>query len=157
MKNMHKKLTVFALSGLLVTAAGSALAFGGHHQREDGCNHRQMVSPMGGLSRLNDLSDEQKTQLQQIRKESRTALRDLRDQMRDTKDELRDAMSGQADLDNIRQLAQKQGEQMTNMIVLRAETHNKINAVLSEEQRQRLQQTQGWTDGFRRSEGGQRF
>lgn len=157
MNNMHKKLTAIALTGLLVSAAGGAFAFGGHHQREAGCHQREMISPMGALDRLNDLTDEQKTQLQTIRQETRTTMRDLRKQMRDTKDELRESMVAESDLENIRQLAQTQGEQMAKMIVMRAETRHKINGVLSETQRQQLQNLGQPNDGFGRSYGGQRF
>lgn len=157
MKHRHKKLTAIALSGLLLTAAGGALAFGGHHQWDEGCHQSGMNSPMSAFNRLSDLSDEQKTQLQKIRQESRTAFRDLRDQIRDTKDDLRDSVNGTNDMESIRQLAQKQGEQMAQMIVLRAETRNKINGVLTETQRQQLLTQEQPYDGFRRHDRGQRF
>jgi Spy/CpxP family protein refolding chaperone len=42
-------------------------------------------------------------------------------------------------METIRALAKKQGDQVARMIVLRAEVRNKITTVLSEEQRQQLQ------------------
>jgi hypothetical protein len=65
-------------------------------------------------------------------------MRDLRQAMRDSRDELHDAMEDNANLETIRRLADEQGKQTANMIVLRAEIRNKINAVLSEEQQKQL-------------------
>ncbi len=151
MKPMNKRLAVFGLTTLLISGAGTALAFGGHKDHH-GCDHDARQAPMAALTRLDGLTDEQKTQLRQIRQEARDTFRELRDQMQDNRTELRDAMADKADLETIRGLADKQGEQVARMIVLRAERRDKINGVLTEEQRQQLvdMRDKGWGDDMPR-------
>ena len=138
MKPMNKKIPALALSALLATAAGGAFAFGGHHDRQGGCDRSGMRTPMAALSRLDGLTEEQKTSLTQIRRETRNAMRDLRNEMQRNRDALKDAMADKQDIDGIRTLATKQGEIVAKMIVLRAETREKINSVLTDEQRAQL-------------------
>ena len=138
MKPMNKKIPALALSALLATAAGGAFAFGGHHDRQGGCDRSGMRTPMAALSRLDGLTEEQKTSLTQIRRETRNAMRDLRNEMQGNRDALRDAMADNASIDTIRTLAEKQGATTAKMIVLRAETREKIRNLLTDEQRAQL-------------------
>ncbi|MEJ2455977.1 MAG: Spy/CpxP family protein refolding chaperone [Candidatus Thiodiazotropha sp.] len=151
MKPMNKRLAVLGLTTLLISGAGTALAFGGHKDHH-GCDHDGRQTPMAALSRLDGLTDEQKTQLRQIRQEARDTFRELRDQMRDNRSDLRDAMMDKSDLETIRTLAKKQGDQVARMIVLRAEIRDKVNGVLTEEQRQQLadMRGKGWSDDIPR-------
>jgi Spy/CpxP family protein refolding chaperone len=140
MKPMKKRLAILGLTSLLIVSAGGAMAFGGHHDRHDcdrgkGDNWR---SPAMAISQLDGLSDEQRDQLKQIRRDARDSMRELRDAMRDNRTELRDAMIDQADLESVRALAKKQGDQVARMIVLRAEMRDRISGVLTEAQRQQL-------------------
>ncbi|MEJ2467405.1 MAG: Spy/CpxP family protein refolding chaperone [Candidatus Thiodiazotropha sp.] len=148
MKTIHKRLAVIGLSALLFTSAGTALAFGGSHERH-GCDNRKSDrwhSPMRAISQLDGLTDEQRNQLKQIRRDARDAMRDVRDEMRDNRSDLRDARVDNADLETIRSLAKKQGDQVARMIVLRAEIRDKISNLLTEAQRQQLAEllTQRW-------------
>ena len=138
MKPMNKKIPALALSALLATAAGGAFAFGGHHDRQGGCDRSGMRTPMAALSRLDGLTEEQKTSLTQIRRETRNAMRDLRNEMQGNRDALKDAMADNASIDTIRVLAEKQGATTAKMIVLRAETREKIRNLLTDEQRIQL-------------------
>jgi Spy/CpxP family protein refolding chaperone len=138
MKPMNKKIPALALSALLATAAGGAFAFGGHHDRQGACDHSGMRTPVAALSRLDGLTEEQKTSLTQIRRETRNALRDLRNEKQGNRDALRDAMADNASIDTIRALAEKQGATTAKMIVLRAETREKIRNLLTDEQRAQL-------------------
>jgi Spy/CpxP family protein refolding chaperone len=135
MKPMNKRITAITLSALLAMAAGGAVAFGGSHQRHGDCDPSDMHARMPHLSRLDNLSDTQKDQLKQIRRETRDVMRDLRNEMRGNKDSLRDSMADNAAIENIRTLAKKQGDMVAKMIVLRAETREKIRNVLTDEQR----------------------
>ncbi|MGD8909413.1 MAG: Spy/CpxP family protein refolding chaperone [Chromatiales bacterium] len=147
MKPIKKRIAIFGLSALLISATGAALACGGpkgHH------GHDRDNSPMAALSQLEDLTDEQKDQLREIRKTSRKSMRDLRRAMHDNRDELHDAMDDNADLETIRRLANKQGEQTARMIVLRAEIRDKINTVLSEAQQKQLSDLRDQGKGFDR-------
>lgn len=153
MKPMNKKITAITLSALLATAAGGAMAFGGHHERHGECDHRSMSTPMHAIARLDGLTDEQKTQLKQIRRETRDAMRGIRDEMQDVKDALRDAMADNASIDNIQVLAKKQGDQIAKMIVLRAESRDRIKHVLTDEQKAQLDAMRKSGDGFRGHQG----
>ena len=136
MKSTHKRLAVLGLTALLITGAGTALAFGGH--KGHGCDREYGRSPMTPITQLDDLSSEQKQQLKDIRSSARRAMRDLRDEMQDNRSDLREAMSENADLETIRGLALKQGDQVARMIMLRAEIRGKVNDVLTPEQREQL-------------------
>ena len=139
MKPMNKKIPALALTALLATAAGGAFAFGGHHDRQGGCDyHSGMRAPMAGLSRLQGLTEAQKTSLTQMRRETRNAMRDLRNEMQGNRDALKDAMADNASIETIRALAEKQGATTAKMIILRAETREKIRNLLTDEQRAQL-------------------
>lgn len=141
MKPMNKKIPAIALSALLATAAAGAFAFGGQHDGHGHCDHSDhsgMRAPMAALNRLDGLTDEQKNSLTQIRRETRDAMRDLGNEMQHNRDALKDAMADKQSIDGIRTLAAKQGEIVAKMIVLRAETREKINSVLTDEQRAQL-------------------
>jgi Spy/CpxP family protein refolding chaperone len=137
MKPIQKRMAIFGLSALLISGAGTAFAFGGHKGHHD-CHRGGGHSPMAALSQLEDLTDEQKQQLREIRKAARDAMREARDKMRDNRDELHDAMIDNADLETIRELADKQGDLIARMIVLRAKVRDKINSVLTESQREQF-------------------
>lgn len=159
MKTMQKRISAIALSALLATAAGGAMAFGGSHEHHRNCDRSDMRAPMSRnpLAGLEGLSDEQKTQLKQIRRETRDAMNDIRDEMRDVKNALRDAMADNAELDNIQALAKKQGEQLAKMIVLRAETRDKMKSVLTDEQRAQFDAMRPSGDGFGKHHDRMRF
>ncbi len=155
MKSMHKRLAAIGLSAILVSGAGSALAFGG--AKGHGCDREHARSPMAAIAQLDDLSGDQKDQLKDIRRSARDAMSDLRDEMQDNRGDLRDAMRDNADLETIRALALKQGDQVSRMIMLRAEIRNKIENVLTEEQRSQLADMRDRRQGFGRPDSGMGF
>lgn len=157
MKPMNKRIPAIALSALLATAAAGAFAFGGQHDARGHCDHSGMRAPMEALNRLDGLTDEQKSSLTQIRRETRDAMRDLRNEMQHNRDALKDAMVDKQSIDNIRTLATKQGEIVAKMIVLRAETREKINSVLTDEQRAQLDTMPRQGGDFGRSHDRTRF
>jgi Spy/CpxP family protein refolding chaperone len=157
MKTTHKRLTAITLTALLLVTAGGAMAFGGSHERHGGCDRDEGIGPMERIYRLNDLSSEQKSQLREIRGETHTALREIRNAMQDTGDALRDAMFDNKDLETVRGLAQKQGEQVAKMIVLRAEVRQKVRSILTEEQQQQLRNQPGFDDNIGPRHGSHRF
>lgn len=138
MKQISKPIAVMTLSALLLSSAGAALAFGGSKGHHGNCDRDNRQAPMAALTRIDNLSEEQKDELKQIRKEARNAMRELRDQTQDNRTDLHDAMNDNADLKTIRRLAEEQGDQVAQKIVLRAQMRDKINAVLTEKQRQQL-------------------
>lgn len=157
MKSINKRVAIIGLSALLITSAGTALAFGGHKGHFGGCEKGKGLSPMAAITQLDDLSSEQRDQLKDVRSSAREAMRDLRDEMQDNRSDLRDAMSDNADLETIRPLAEKQGDQVARMIMLRAEIRGKVDEILTPEQREELEDMRSWGKGFGRHGRGMSF
>jgi Spy/CpxP family protein refolding chaperone len=137
MKPINERIVVFSLTTALLTGAGATLAYAGH-KGHHGCDREGGFGPAAAVQLLDNLTTEQKAQLEQIRNEARDTSRELREAMLDTRAELRTAIAENAGLETVRSLAEKRGDQKTEMIVLRAQTRDKINGVLTEEQRQQL-------------------
>lgn len=137
MKVSNKALTAVLAAGL--TFAGAAFAYGGGHYSHNACGFGYSGS-MHALYQLDSLSDEQRSKIKTIIKEERKTMRDMGDRMQDNRDALYEAMRKNAPISEIKPLAKKQGEQIAEMIVARAELRNKINAVLTDAQRKELQQ-----------------
>lgn len=147
MSTTKKKIAIVGLSALLMASAGATLA---GHRGHGGCDqggmggHKSsmrgagMTGPMRILSKLDDLTDEQRKSIKDIHKSTRQSMFELMGAMQDNRMELREARRKGADIDTIRALAKKQGDQVERMIVLRAETRAKVDAVLTEEQRKQL-------------------
>ena len=157
MKSMNKRVAIIGLSALLITSAGTGLAFAGHKGHFGGCDREQGRSPMAAIAQLDDLTSEQKDQLKDVRSSAREAMRDLRDEMQDNRSDLRDAMSDNTDLETIRPLAEKQGDQVARMIMLRAEIRGKVDEILTQEQREELADMRDWGKGFGRHGRGMGF
>lgn len=138
-----KRRWPMALAGLaFVSMAGTALAFGGHHGK-GGCDRNAMRA----VYEVEGLTDAQKEKLEALRDQQREAFRTLRDASRDDRRALRDAMERGASLDEVRPLAEKQGKHVTEMIMLRAEMRQKLNAILTPEQQKQLK-SEGYGPGF---------
>jgi Spy/CpxP family protein refolding chaperone len=65
-----------------------------------------------------------------------------KDAMRESRQALRDAMQSGAGKEELQALADKQGKQVSAMIMARAQMRDKINAILTEEQRAELKKMQ---------------
>lgn len=137
MKRTSKTLVAVLAGSLLLGGAGAALAFGG--PGKGGCDRGSMMS-MRAMPQLDNLTDAQRSQLDTLRKEQRDAMRKQMDAMSDGRDELRAAMDKGADAATIRKLAERQGAQMAAMIVARAEMQQKLEAILTPEQRAQLKE-----------------
>lgn len=147
MKRSTKHLAAILAGTLLLSGTGAALAYGGGHFGKDDCRHSGGAA-MHGLKRLDNLSDEQRDQIKGIMRGQRDVMRDRMTDMRDSRMALRDAMQKGADEATLRPMAEKQGAMVTEMIMARAKVRNQIQAVLTEEQRQQLEQMRNerWDD-----------
>lgn len=139
MKHSNKRIALILAGTLLLGGAGTALAYGGFHGKGD-CDHHG--SPMRALSQIDNLTDEQRTQIKALYKEQRNAMMDQKDAMRESRQALRDAMDKGASKEELQALANKQGDQVAAMIMGRAQMRDKLNAILTEEQRAQLQKMQ---------------
>ncbi len=140
MKNHRNFLTVSALSVLLMAGTGGAIAcdmgkhmgMGGHHE-----------GPMGGMGEehfleriydLQDLSPDQRKQLNALRDKVRARM----DEARLDRRALHDAMRDKASPEQLKPLAEKQGQDLTAMILLHAETRAALAQILTKEQQATL-------------------
>jgi Spy/CpxP family protein refolding chaperone len=136
MKLTNKPTATLLAAVLTLSAVGSAFAFGSHGH---GCDMgRYQASPMRALYQLDSLTDEQRTELKKVMKDERNAMRDLFDAMQDNRVEMQQAIRKNVTADKIEPLAKKQGELVTKMTIARAKMRDKINAILSDEQRKEL-------------------
>ena len=137
MKRVNKTLATLLAAGLTLGAAGTAFAFGGHDR---GCGgfDSSSATPMRALYQLDSLSDEQRTKIKEVMKEERNAMRDLMDAMQDNRDAMLEANKDNVTADKIKPLAKKQGELIAELTIARAKLRDKINAILTDEQRKEL-------------------
>ncbi len=88
-----------------------------------------------------DLTTEQRDKVRAIVDKLRPQVRELRDKLTDNRKQLRAlAQQGNAKEADVRKLADAQGKLVADMIVQRTKVHNEIHAVLTPEQREKLQQ-----------------
>lgn len=149
----------FALSGLAL-AASFALALPnaaqadprgsgereGMHQMRGGGEHRGGMGFLRGL----DLTPEQRDQVFRIFHDQAPALRERAQAARDTREELRKLALGPSfDSAKARQLADAAAKAQADVAVMRAEGMSKVVALLTPEQRTKLEQA-GERRGYRR-------
>lgn len=134
---MNRTIKTLLLAGALA-ATGGAMAFGGGHHGMGGkeCDHGG--PGMGPITQLEGITDEQRDQLEQLRDEQREAGRTLRDEMRQNRQALRKATQEGA-ADTVASLARKQGDLVEQMVLQHFQMQQKVNAILTEEQRQELE------------------
>lgn len=146
---MKKAIIALGLSGALMFSSVSAFAAdsslemgqkGAHHQAEI------MPAPMQGLMQKLDLSNEQKTKIEQLFVDSRSSATELRDQLMSNAMQIQAAMQeGSVNLDLIKKLADTQGELSASLLVNQAKLKNQIFDVLTKEQKAQLLVLQGET------------
>ncbi|MDR2875929.1 MAG: Spy/CpxP family protein refolding chaperone [Methylobacillus sp.] len=87
------------------------------------------------------LTDAQKSQIKNIREKQKTQFEDRRKEMRETQKALMEAArADKYDAAKVRELANKQGKLIADATVQRIETMRQIHAVLTPEQKQKLEE-----------------
>jgi len=137
MKMQRKTLITLAASSLLLGSAAVMAYGGGHGFDREGC-HRS--NPMETLQHVDNVTDEQRSALRKLFDEQRDSMRGQRDVMREGRKAVRDAIRSGAKMDEIKKLATKQGELVTDMIIRKAEMRQKMAGILTEEQMKQLQE-----------------
>jgi Spy/CpxP family protein refolding chaperone len=139
MKTQTKPLLTLVAGGLLLGSA-AVMAFGGGHDFKRGaCEHG---SPMHALQQLDNVSDEQRKALRDLFEAQRKGMREQRDALHEGRKALREAMRNGANNDEIRVLAEKQGERVSAMIMTGAALQQNMAAILNAEQMQQLRDFQ---------------
>ncbi len=144
---MNKETKAILFGAALLAVTGTALAFGG----PGNCGQRSgsmgamgmggggsLGGPMQGLNQIENLTSEQQTQLRDLRLAQRSAMRNLRDTINDNRTAIRDAIEDGADAATIQKLAETRGTAVTAMTIQQAEMRKKVDAILTEEQRNSL-------------------
>jgi Spy/CpxP family protein refolding chaperone len=137
--NVQKKRLIAILAGsLLLGSTGLAVAYGGGHGFDRAaCDHG--AAPMHALYKLDNVTDEQREQLRKVYQEQRDAMQQRRDAMRESRKAIREAINNGAATEELRTLATKQGEQVAEMIMAKAQMRQKMAAILTPEQIKQLQ------------------
>lgn len=138
-KTMALTTTAILLAaGLSLPLPPAAFAHGypewGHADR--GCSRFERPKRGKWMAQILGLSDKQQQQIQQIRQEERPKLKPLYRRLEEQRRQLRKAASAQTfDEKQIRALAAEQAATRTELTVIRARMHHRIQMVLTPEQR----------------------
>lgn len=151
MKKSIKALLIAAtLAGGVTAGLAYAMPPGGGescaHGRGMGFGRHGMDSEMriDRMSRVLDLSQAQRDKVRAIVDQARPQTRALRDKLGDNHKQLRALMQQDNPKENeVRKLADAQGKLIADMIVQRTKMQSEIRAVLTPEQREKLQQRFG--------------
>ena len=152
--NLKKRWVIPALGAALLTVGGTALASVGadgcgghryHHSGHHGGHHG--YGAMSALMHLKGITDQQRTELRKVFDEARDTRYAKMKEWRTDRRALHDAMRKGAAPEVIKPLAQKRGEQVAEMIMLRAETRAKVDAILTDAQRQQLEKMKSLRHG----------
>lgn len=148
-QTMNRSAVVAVLAGCLVLS-GTLLAQPSGNGWNGDCHHGRAGEHAGrfgmpgdrGMMRAVhqlDLSDAQRQQLKDLMAQQRTALEASMHTLQQGREALREALRGESyDAARVQQLADAQGKAVTGLILKRAETWRQVRALLTPEQRTRL-------------------
>jgi len=135
--------TAVLISGLALAGPGRDGANCGHNKRgeysmfKEGRQDRMLERMTEKL----DLTDDQQLSVRAIMDEFQPRKQALRDTMKENRQALREAQhSDSPDLNTIRNLAEQKGQYVTEKTLLRAEVKTRMDAVLTAEQRTKMQE-----------------
>ncbi|MFA5662509.1 Spy/CpxP family protein refolding chaperone [Castellaniella sp.] len=128
-----------AMAPLAVSAASPADQGGIHQQQKAGYAHKGPAERMGRFARALDLTQEQKDQIFKIRHEQKATEYEQKKAIRAAAQELRSqSRADNFDARKAQPAADALGKAQAQLALQRAETHARINAVLTPEQRQKM-------------------
>ena len=147
MKKLTQSLLLGSIIAIGMTSAGVAFA---EHGKGAGCSHdKHMKMGRGdfdGERRLNrmtkklDLSDEQRQQVKAIFDASQAERQALHENMQQNRETLRNLMASDNPVEaDIRAIAETQGQLKADMIMMKTQTKLAIHAVLTDEQKAKMQ------------------
>ena len=147
---MRKLTQTLLISSILtVSAVAAGTAFAGHgkggacfHGKHMGMGHGGFDSErrLERMTQKLDLSAEQQDQIKAIFDANQAERQALRENMQQNREALRNLMTTDSPNEaDIRALAETQGQFKANMIVMKAKTRQAIAAVLTDEQKAKMQ------------------
>lgn len=147
-KSIKAVLIAIALTGSVAAGiavanpGGDAQSCGrGHHAMGYGRHHSDHESRIERMADVLGLTQEQRDAVRAIIDKSRPQKRALRDTLSEHRRQLRAlTQQGIPSEGEVRQIADAQGRAIADMIVLRTRIQSDINAVLTQEQREKMQE-----------------
>lgn len=147
-KSIKTMLIITAITGGVATGLAYAMPPGGgegclHGGRGTGFGHHGMdaESHVDRMAERLDLTKEQRDKVRAIVDKTRPQTRELRDKLSENRKQLQTlTRQGTAKESDIRKLADNQGKLIADMIVQRSKVQGEISAVLTPEQREKMQQ-----------------
>jgi periplasmic protein CpxP/Spy len=151
---MKRSIKTLLVAATLAGGITAGLAYAMPPGHGEGCAHGRGMSfgrhgvdsemRIDRMSEALDLTHEQRDKVRAIVDKARPATRQLRDKLADNHHQLRALMQQDNPKDSeVRKLADAQGKLIADMIVQRTKVQSEIRAVLTPEQRERLQQRFG--------------
>jgi len=135
-KSILATLGIVAITGAL--AAVNPVAARGPHE---GGGLFAPSFKMARMARHLDLSDEQRTQAKAILDSTRPEADRFADAMLENREAMKQLQqSGTFDEAQVREVAERRGALIVEMTVLKARVHSQIQAILTPEQRERMQE-----------------
>lgn len=131
-------LVAMITTSLLLGGAGAAFAHGNFQGKSQGKCDREAPARM--LNRLDDVTDAQREQIKALLQERRGQTQGLRGEMQESRKAMREAIARGASRDELRMLADQQAAHMSTMMLSRAETAQQVQGILTEAQREQLQE-----------------
>ena len=134
---MKRNILIATLIGALAIGAGTAIAWGGHGGGM-GC-HGGPGGVLRGVMRIMhrlDLSDQQRDAILNILDDARTQIAPHREALRAGRQQMRDLDPASFDEATVRAIAEKQGKELEEIMVIGQRVRSQIWAVLTPEQRE---------------------
>lgn len=126
------------IAGIMAGAMGVAgITHASGYGDRDRCEHKgEYRSGMKHVMKELDLTKEQRESLREIKKESREQMKNNREQMREIRKQLHEeASSEKYDASKVREIADKKAKLMSDMLVKKMESMQRIRKELTPEQR----------------------
>lgn len=138
MKIRKTGMAAMITAAVLLGTAGGAMAYGNHEGKsQDRCDRQ---GPARMLNRLDGVTDAQREQIEALMEARRGEMQGVKGEMREHRQAMREAIERGASRDELRALADEQAARMSAMMLSRAETAQQVRGILTEAQRDQLQE-----------------
>lgn len=131
-------MAAMVTTALLLGSSGAAFAYGGPQGKsQDKCDRQ---GPERMLNRLDDVTDTQREQIKALMEERRGQMQGGKGEMREHRQAMHEAIERGASREELRALADQQAARMSDMMLSRAEIAQQVQGILTEAQREQLQE-----------------
>lgn len=135
--NIRKSGMIATITAAMLLS-GVAMAHGNQEGKSLGKCDRQGAGRM--LNRLDDVTDAQREQIEALMEARRGEMQGVKGEMREHRQAMREAIERGASREELRALADRQAGHMSAMMLSRAESAQQVRSILTEAQREQLQE-----------------